>query len=182
MYGLVNQAIADLIRSQHGDEVWEDIAEQAGSDEDFICMDSYPDELTYRLVGAVSQQLSLPPEAVLEAFGEYWTEYTGRAGYGALFEQSGTTVREFLGNLNRLHAQVQISFSSLRPPRFDLEDLEEGRFRAHYHSERDGLAPMVIGLLRGLAKVTGESVTVTHEQHRAEHGHDVFLITALPQP
>ena len=36
-------------------------------------------------------------------------------------------------------------------PRFSVEDLADGALRVHYRSEREGLAPIVVGLLRGLA-------------------------------
>ena len=52
-----------------------------------------------------------------------------------------------------------------------------GDLRVHYRSERLGLASFVVGLLRGLAELLGENVSVEHEVSRAALGaHEVFLV------
>ena len=49
--------------------------------------------------------------------------------------------------------------------------------RRHYHSEREGLAPMVVGLLKGLGKRFETLVEVTHDKVRGEGSdHDEFVI------
>ncbi|MEL6348529.1 MAG: heme NO-binding domain-containing protein [Myxococcota bacterium] len=173
----MNQALADLVCSRFGEDIWEEIIARAGvEDDEFIPMEPYPDEITDALVGAASEVLDLTPSQVLEAFGAFFVEFTGRHGYGQLFDQSGETVRGFLCNLNRLHAQIQLTFPGLRPPRMDVEDIDEEKFLLHYHSTREGLAPMVLGLLQGLALIKNEIVAAELQQTRAEHGHDVFLV------
>ena len=77
MYGLVNKAVVDLVVSKFGQDTWDAIKKKAEVDIDvFVSMEGYPDDITYRLVGAASEILKIPPEAVLEAFGEYWVLYT----------------------------------------------------------------------------------------------------------
>ena len=79
MYGLVNKAVVDLVVNKFGEDTWVAIKKKAGVDHDlFVSMDAYPDDITYRLVGAASEVLGIPPAAVLEAFGEWWVLYTGR--------------------------------------------------------------------------------------------------------
>ncbi len=66
MYGLVNKAIAELVCDRYGEETWDIIKEKADVDIDaFISMDSYDDEVSYKLVGATSKVLGLSPEQVL---------------------------------------------------------------------------------------------------------------------
>src|SRR5580700_10485269 len=109
MYGLVNQAIEDLVRSNHGDAVWTSVRERAGLDDgSFLSMSEYPDATTYSLVGAASEVLQLPPDAILEAFGEYWVLYTSKKGYGEMLEMAGTTLSEFLMNLDQLHTRLGV--------------------------------------------------------------------------
>ena len=56
MYGLVNKAIEGLVRQQFGDDAWARIKERAGwTGAQFVSMDTYDDELTYKLVGAASE-------------------------------------------------------------------------------------------------------------------------------
>ncbi|MCX6048085.1 MAG: heme NO-binding domain-containing protein [Chloroflexi bacterium] len=51
MYGLVNRAIEELVCTTWSEEIWESIKEEAGIDiEAFIRLESYTDEVTYKLV------------------------------------------------------------------------------------------------------------------------------------
>lgn len=152
MYGLVNKAIEDLIVSRFGAETWQRVCRRAGVDvSGFISMDPYPDELTYGLVAAAAEELDTPADRLLEAFGDYWTRYTAREGYGELLDLSGGTFEDFLENLDDMHARIALSMPGLRPPSFQVDRDDEGRILLTYISERAGLAPMIRGLLRGLA-------------------------------
>lgn len=178
MYGLVNKAVQDLVVTQYGEDRWDAIKRKAGVDvESFVSMSPYPDEITYKLVGAATEVLGLPAAQILEAFGEYWTLYSAKQGYGELLKMSGNTLVEFLGNLDNLHARVGLSFPELKPPSFRCSDVNGGSLLLHYYSERKGLTPFVVGLLKGLGKMFHTDVRVTIEQTReAGHDHDVFRI------
>ena len=181
MYGLVNKAVEDLVCTRFGAEAWEKIRARAGIGIDsFISMDPYPDDVTYKLVGAASEVLGLPPATVLEAFGEFWIRYTAKEGYGELFSMFGGSLGEFLHSLDALHTHVGLNFSELRPPTFDCEDLGEGTYLLSYFSTREGLAPMMFGLLKGLAAVFGKEVEIQHVKLRADVGHDEFRVRELP--
>lgn len=183
MYGLVNKAIEGLVCSQFGEPVWEQIKAQAGVDEEgFISHDPYPDKITYALVAAASQVLNTPANQLLEAFGEYWVTYTAREGYGGMLDAAGSTLPEFLLNLNNLHARVRLQSPELRPPGFQCTDLAPGSLTLHYRTERAGLAPMVIGILRGLGKRFHTDVTVQHTRVWGRDGadHDEFLVRHAP--
>lgn len=178
MYGLVNRAIEEMAVTRFGTPAWQEICRRAGlADTAFVGMNAYPDEVTYRLVGAASEVLGLSPEAVLEAFGEYWITYTAERGYGDLLAMAGATLPEFLGNLDAMHARVGLAYPALRPPSFRVSDLSPGTLRLHYHSERAGMAPLVVGLLRGLGKRLNTQVEATLERSRAQgDDHDEFLV------
>ena len=182
MYGLVNIAIRDLILGEHGPEIWDRILERAGVPHStFVGMERYPDSMTYDLVGAASEVLGAPAEDLLRVFGEYWMTFTAEKGYGETLEFAGSTFREFLENLDEMHARISLSFPHLQPPSFDLEELEDGRLELHYHTDRPGLAPMVIGLLNGLAKRFGQEIDLIHEGPEQEGGHDRFLMSVRDQ-
>jgi len=188
MYGLVNQAVEDFVRRGFGDEAWKRIRDKAGVNlEMFVSMDSYPDEVTYQLVGAASEVLGLEAAQILEAFGEHWVLYTAQEGYGQMLSMFGSSLEEFLLNLDNMHSHVGLTFPALRPPSFQVEGVDGGRsLLLHYRSERMGLAPMVIGLLKGLGRRFGEDVTVRQTAHRGLDDHDVFRIDrvgmgAVPQ-
>ena len=169
MYGLVNTAIRDLIVGAHSEEVWERIRARAGvSSSTFLAMERYPDAVTYDLVAAASEELGTPPDKLLGAFGEYWTKFTAEQGYGETLDFAGDDFETFLANLDDMHARVAVSFPELDPPSFDLEHAEDGRLLLHYHSDREGLAPMVEGLLHGLAERFGNRIDIEHQPA----GHD----------
>lgn len=176
MYGLVNKAVVDLVTTKFGVEAWNEIKKKADVDIDvFISMDAYDDDITYRLVGAASEVLKLAPEQVLEAFGEYWVLYTAQS-YGPLLEASGRTLKEFLSNLDAMHARVAMTMPALRPPRFRLIEVDTSLMKLEYISTRKGLAPMVVGLLKGLAARFDTKVEIAHEPRE---GHDEFTIRVL---
>jgi Haem-NO-binding len=103
MYGLVNKAIQDMVCSKFGLETWQTIKQAAAvQDDSFSSMEGYPDDVTHRLVKAASTVLELAPAQVMEAFGEFWVEYTADQGYGELMDMSGDDLPEFLDNLDNM--------------------------------------------------------------------------------
>src|SRR5687768_3456302 len=148
MYGLVNKAVEDLVVSQFGADKWDAIKRKADlSMESFVAMNPYPDEITYKLVGAASEVLGLAPEQVLDAFGQWWMTWTAKEGYGEMLATAGTTFVEFLQNLDNMHARIGLSFPHLRPPSFSCTDVTERSLRLHHYTFRPGLAPFVMGLI-----------------------------------
>ncbi|MEL6501456.1 MAG: heme NO-binding domain-containing protein [Bacteroidota bacterium] len=183
MYGLVNKAIHDMICTHHGPETWEKIKHKAEVEADsFISMEAYPDDLTHRLVKAASDVLALSPSQIMQAFGEFWVQYTAQEGYGELMEMSGDTLPEFLQNLDDLHTRVGVSFQKLQPPSFDCEETTAQTLHLHYRSQREGLSPMVTGLVKGLGTRLHTDVEVTQVQHTSEGAdHDEFVIHYTPK-
>lgn len=178
MYGLVNQAIEDLVTTTAGAAAWRDVLGRAGLDVPvFISNESYDDAITYRLVGATSAVLGLPADEVLRRFGEHWVLRTARDHYGPLLAHGGSTLPEFLRNLPNFHQRVVLIFPALRPPTFTVHEEGPRSLVLSYRSHRAGLAPFVVGLLQGLGRMFGEEVRVEHTLRRAEGAdHDDFAV------
>ncbi len=176
MYGMVNKAVEEMVCMHHGEQVWEQIKARAGVDVDvFMSNEGYPDEITYRLVGAASEVLGAPADRILEAFGEHWVLHTARDAYGGLLTAAGKTLPEFLHNLPNFHSRVAMIFPKLQPPRFECTEVEAGSLTLHYYTHRPGLAPFVVGLMQGLGKMYSTPVTVRRVRSREEGAdHDVF--------
>lgn len=173
MYGLVNKAIEDMVCSNFGTETWQEIKQKANVEsETFVSMEGYPDDVTHRLVKAASEVLKISPAEIMQAFGEYWVKYTAQEGYGEMLDMSGDTLPEFLENLDDMHARVGVIFPKLQPPSFECEEQEqEDALTLKYHSHRQGLAPMVNGLVKGLGERFDTDVEIVQTQSR-EDGHD----------
>jgi hypothetical protein len=179
MYGLVNKAIKDLVVSNHGESVWQEICERADFlEQDFIGMNPYPDKLTFDLVKHTSDVLSVEQSVVLELFGEYWILYTAREGYGDLLDLTGSTFVEFLDNLDMLHYRINNLMPQLEAPQFRARNKTENSVELEYHSNRVGMIPMLIGLIRGLGRRFELEVTTEQIQFKAQgDACDVFKIT-----
>jgi hypothetical protein len=181
MYGLVNKAIAELVISRYGQNQWQMILDDADiNDDSFIGMESYPDESTYALVRSASKILNLPQESVLEAFGEYWIQYTATEGYGNLLDMAGNTLLEFLTNLDQLHSCVGHIMPKLTPPSFRCTDIKPHSLILHHYTQRPGMEYMVVGLLRGLGKRFNTECTVSIRQSFSKGGsHNVYFVEWL---
>lgn len=179
MYGLVNKGMEQMVCSHFNAEIWEHIKAHAGVEiEMFLSMHEYPDAMTYNLVDGASMTLGHSHAELLRTFGRYWMLYTANEGYGELLNHTGMTLHEFLQNLPNLHARVSLSFPHLVPPIFTYEETDEHSALLHYRSQRQGLAPMVIGLLEGLSERFKTPITITTIQSREQgDDHEVFCIT-----
>jgi hypothetical protein len=181
---MVNKAIEDMVLAHHGEAAWEEIKKRAGVEiEAFISNESYPDDVTYKLVGAASEILGAPAGKILEGFGEHWVLHTAQEGYGGLMQAAGKSLPEFLRNLPNFHSRVAMIFPKLQPPRFQCTEITERALKLHYFSHRPGLAPFVVGLMTGLGKMFNTPVTVTQCEFKSQGAdHDVFNVTWIPAP
>lgn len=181
MYGLINKAVKDLITKNHGEDTWIKISEKAGVPPVFISMHKYDDADTYNLVAATSEVLGVTASEAMRLVGNYWIRFTASEGYGHLLTMLGSTLAEFLGNLNNdLHGRVAMTMPELAPPDFDTEEVEPNVFEVHYKSHRAGLAPLVHGLLEGLADRFDTPADIAHKETLSESpAHEVFRVTIL---
>ena len=153
MYGLVNKAVQEFVIESQGEKIWKKIKEKAGVEhETFNTMQSYDDSITYNIVGAASEVLSLSPEDVLFEFGKYWVVFASKQeGHSHYFKLGKRGLFGFLCNLDRMHLNISRTFSKLSPPSFECRELGNGQLELKYFSERLGLRPFVKGLLTGIS-------------------------------
>jgi len=178
MYGMVNNAVEELVVRNFGRERWLAIRARAEVDvEVFITNEPYDDAITYALVGAASAELGLTPDEVLVTFGEFWVLETATRSYGAMLEGAGRSLPEFLENLGQLHTRVQLMMPRLRPPEFTITDVTATTLTLHYHTHRAGLTSFVRGLVQGLGKRFGTPTTVEVVARKDEGAdHDIFHV------
>ncbi|MEN9943472.1 MAG: hypothetical protein RLZZ91_1473 [Bacteroidota bacterium] len=179
MYGIVNRAIEELIIERFGIEKWDEIKHKAGfNSEGFMTLKPYPDELTFKLVGAASVILNVPADTLLEAFGEYWILYTAEKGYGEMLNLAGDSFPSFLKNLNMLHGRVTNLMPELAPPQFECRNEKENSIELLYRSHRVGMIPMLYGLIKGLAKRFDKEVRIEEIQSSEDENTTVtFILT-----
>jgi hypothetical protein len=179
MYGLVNKAIQDLVCEKFGKDKWVEIKKLSNFEDDFfIGLQPYPDSLTYSLVHNASKVLGAESNIIMEAFGEYWILYTANEGYGEMLNLAGNNLPEFLNNLDMLHNRVNNIMPELVAPQFSTRNETPNSIELEYRSKREGMTPMVIGLIRGLGKrFKIEKIQITHIQEKNEtNGCHIFKI------
>lgn len=175
MYGLVNQAIKQMVLSELGEPVWCAICSGVGIQyEDFDALRSYPDSLTHDLISAVSEKTNIPADTLLRRFGHYWLFHTAKYGYGEVLDLFGHDLRTCLKNLNRMHEHMGAIMPQLQPPRFTVTEDSPTKITLHYYSTRQGLAPMVYGLLEALSKKFDQPVRIEHIPLGTRSNHDEF--------
>lgn len=179
MYGLVNKAIEDLVVSSAGEQTWQRIKALSGLQELQILESSnYDDEITFKLVAAASRILERPVDDILRAFGNHWVMYTGREGWSSLFHASGEDLISFLKNLDDMHSRVNAAMPEGNMPEFTLYEKGDG-YHLQYRSSRDGLAPMVDGILNGLTEQFDEPWAIKYSDRREKDGVVTFVLTRL---
>lgn len=180
MYGLVNQAVKDLVVSKFGNEMWAQIATECGlGSEDFLSLQYYPDALTYSLVASASKHLNVAAPDILHEFGKHWVLFTAAEGYGPMMDLFGSNFKECLTNLNNLHARMGMSMPNLTPPKFNFTEISPTVYEIGYESKRAGLSPMVSGLLYGLAEKYGVKIKIEMQPQDQIHGVIKFRINLV---
>lgn len=182
MYGLINNALKDMIHERFGQDTWDSVLSESGvPDDSFLTMRSYDDSITYALAGAASKVLETPVDDCLEMFGEYWVLETASNSYDMLLKAAGKSMVEFLGNMNALHDRITSTFLNYVPPEFFVEEIQD-RYLIHYVSQREGLTPFVVGILKGLGvRFNTELEFLSQKSIAVDKGeHTVFELKMTP--
>lgn len=161
MYGLINRSIRDLVLEKYGHSAWEGVLRRSALDvEFFVTHQAYPDEVTLKLIRAVSTETGVEMDAFLRQLGQWWIVETAAKSYGNLLSRLGSSFPEAVKNLPNLHTRVRLIFPELQPPEFDVELTASNRCRVEYRSHRRGLQPFVVGLFEGMGNFWEVSVEV----------------------
>lgn len=166
MFGWINDCTESLVCSAFGEDAWHKIKEKAGctvEDGGFLRYQYYKDSETVDLVLAASEVLNITVDEVLHAFGDYFVSYVKDNGYANVLECLGSSLRDWLSNLNTLHDHLQASYpKGFVAPVFWSEDdedfdlstagAESNAILVHYYSQRGSLlVPLVVGLIKRVA-------------------------------
>jgi len=157
MLGWINDCVEKLVIKQFGVDAWHIIKQKAGcevGDGAFYKLDHYSDQSTVDLVQAASEVSGLTCDQIYEAFGEFFVHYIRDEGYDNLLCCQGSTLRDWMNNINAIHTHLQSTFpKKMIMPQFWVEDGKDGALLLHYHSRRGNfLAPLAKGLVVEIAQ------------------------------
>ena len=177
MYRMVNRAITQFIKITYGQEIWERVVSKANIQDDIIIIEQYPGGASLKLVGALSEITTRTTSQILISIGEYWLELIYKSEYGELLNGVGDTLPELLSSLDDIHTQANPSSEELVPLSFWISDLTEDSLILHYASDQDGLAPLVVGLVRALSKKLDTECSIIQVGFRGDMvDHDEFAV------
>lgn len=151
MYGMMHRAIQAMVIEDAGTAAWHAIERELDvGPADMISAMVYPDERTIALLGAAAARLGLPLEECLRRFGQHWVRFAAAGPYAGIMDFVSHDLAGFIANLDRMHQAVRAAMPGALVPSFTLLAQEPGRLRVGYRSTRQGLEPLVVGLLEGL--------------------------------
>ncbi|MBU6281935.1 heme NO-binding domain-containing protein [bacterium] len=169
MIGIVNNAFHDWVREQHGPETWLRIERRIESGT-FIGTEDYDDRTTLELARGIARELGLSEDTVLERVGEHFGRRSVGRDFGVLLNAGGANYRDFLRGLPDLQTRFALIYPNTAPPRFAVLDEGPSSVTIVHHTARKGLAPLLAGVLAGIACVFGMEANVARSSERSEAG------------
>eukprot|EP00117_Sycon_ciliatum_P003398 scpid21713/ scgid8212/ Guanylate cyclase soluble subunit beta-2 len=162
MYGFMFKALERLIKSRFGDTIWTAIltdATETDLEHGFKLHEMYPDSLLTKLVRSSitvlekeKPELQMTANVLLELFGKEFFSWTVEYRYDNLLRILGSTLSDFLANLDALHDHLGTAYSGMQAPSFRCADSGKDVIYLYYYSVREGLYPIVSGIVKAVAR------------------------------
>mmetsp|Transcript_46062 Transcript_46062/g.107707 ORF Transcript_46062/g.107707 Transcript_46062/m.107707 type:complete len:719 (-) Transcript_46062:227-2383(-) len=154
MHGLIHTVWKSYIEERHGREVWAQALQDCGvqDDAEFLEFKQHEDKLTHQVMSASIRAAGSSLEASLELFGAFFVQFMVRQGWTQWLQAMGSSLEEFVQNLNDMHHVLERDFRSACFPVFTASRSEEGEFFLTYSSSRF-VPSLTKGVLREVAAV-----------------------------
>ncbi|NOE34632.1 MULTISPECIES: heme NO-binding domain-containing protein [unclassified Ruegeria] len=164
MHGLINRAIQSFVCATYGQPYWVRVAEtaQLGFVE-FEAMLVYDDDVTARVLDALSGELNRPRAEILEDVGTYLVSHPNMEGLRRLLRFGGVSYVEFLHSLDDLADRVRLAVSDLTLPALELRELSTTEYQLFCFPGLSGYSSVMVGVLRAMADDYGALVMLSHE-------------------
>lgn len=161
MKGVVFNILEEMVETNYGMEVWNDILDEAEQNEGiFIAGQSYADETLFKFVEIICKKLELPSGTVVQAFGEFM--FSGLVNRHKVLMDDMKDLDSFLKSIDSIiHVEVGKLYVDPNLPTIECFDHDSGKMTMRYRSPRK-LCPLAEGLIRGAAVHFGEEINVEH--------------------
>ena len=178
MHGLINRTIQRFVSDTYGDAAW---ARACATAElgfvDFEAMLTYDDELTLRVLEAVSADLIKNRWEVLEDIGTYLVSHSNAEAVRRLLRFGGEDFVEFLHSLDDLPDRARLAVADLELPQLELQEHAPDRFSLTVSAGTAGFGHVMIGMLRSLADDYGALALLEYKGGQADY--EVVEITLI---
>lgn len=160
MKGAIFTNLQDLVESQMGIELWDEIIESCdlASEGIYTFSKYYPDEEILQIVAALSEKTKIAVPELLQVFGKF------------LFAGLHKSIPDSVGKLGNLfdylasvhsiiHVEVRKLDTEAEVPELDVMERSETRLVLAYRSPKN-LCFLAIGLIEGVAELFDEKVLI----------------------
>lgn len=163
MHGLINRAVQCFVTDSYGGDKWVEATRVADlSFVEFEAMLTYDDDMTPRLLDAVSKVLGRPRDEVMEDIGTYLVSHPNVEALRRLLRFGGVSFVEFLHSLDDLPDRARLAVSDLNLPRIELRDHSPSQFSLICESPVAGYGHVMMGVLRAMADDYGALALLEH--------------------
>lgn len=173
MKGIIFNLLERAVVEEHGEDVWDDLLDQVGSDGVYSAVGQYDDEHLMAFVSAAAEMLGADEDSVVRWFGVSAIPLLADT-YPAFFTDAGD-LRTFLTSLNDvIHSEVRKIYPGAVVPEFAFQHTDTGGLVMHYRSPRS-LCQLAIGFATGASQHFGEPVAIV-EEHCKRDGHEECVL------
>ena len=159
MKGVIFNLVEEVVRSERGDDAWDDIVDTAGVSGAYTSLGSYPDNDLVDLATSVAQHVGTDVSSVIRHVGHQGIEILATR-YPEFFEPH-EDLHSFLLTLNEIiHPEVRRLYPGAFVPEFVYGIVSDDVLELTYTSER-GRCDLAEGLILGAAAHYGERAVVT---------------------
>jgi hypothetical protein len=175
--GIVFNLLEQAVTREHGEDVWDDLLDDAGVAGAYTAVGTYPHDELHALVAAASKRLGVPPDDIVLWFGRVSIPMLAER-YPDFFTQHDS-LESFLLSLNDIiHPEVRKLFPGAYAPEFELATPSPGVVTLGYQSHRD-LCLFAEGLVHGAALHFGKDVEVTQSECVRRNGERCVIVCKL---
>jgi len=169
MHGLINRAIQSFVCATYGQSCWLRVTDAAelGFIE-FEAMLVYENDVSSRVLNALSADLNRPTTEILEDVGTYLVSHPNMEGLRRLLRFGGASYVEFLHSLDDLADRVRLAVSDLTLPMLELRELSTAEYQLCCFPGLPGYSSVMVGVLRAMADDYGALVMLSDEGRQGE--------------
>jgi hypothetical protein len=164
--GIIFNLLERTVAEEHGEDTWDDLLDDVGSDGVYSSIGRYDDDELIALVAAAAARLGTTDRAVLQWFGEAAIPHLAST-YPDFFDRADG-LHPFLLSLNDvIHPEVRKLYPGAVVPEFRYDTEPDGTLTMQYESPRT-MCDLAVGFARGAATHYGQDTPVAHRSCRLD--------------
>lgn len=160
MKGVVFNILEDMVTEKGGLLMWQGVLDKVGVEGGYTAVGTYSDDELFKIVGAVVEELGVPAEEVVGAFGVYM--FGQLAKRYPVFVENCPDFFSFLESIDSvIHLEVRKLMTETQLPSIKCTRVGNSELLMNYSSPRR-LCLLAEGLIYGAAEQYGSSIRIDH--------------------